>query len=293
MNALKVARSLIHIASRIKSVYIARKLIQSAKEVITFDMTEREWEEYHKKHPHAEKSNHHIIKVEGKPHHESDYKEYMVREKAAKKKYFREMKKKHPNYVPIVKKDDIQKTLTQGEYTIISAGVNPNMPEDVENAKKDKDFIKNRTESLKKDLDKLGVKYTEIAGSYGGEEPSFLISHTMKAKVGQKKHDNSYFVKRNEYGNPSMIKKLNNLGKKYNQDSVAHGSKGRMEWHFTTGENAGLRVKGRETEFKNGAEDFYSEARIGDSDYTMWACDMSPAWEDKEKNYVDNPYFEK
>ena len=63
-----------------------------------------------------------------------------------------------------------------------------------------------------------------------------------------------------------------------------------MEWHYTTGENAGKRVRGLNTTFMKGAKDFYSEARVGDKDYTMWSCDMSPAWED-ENALVDNPYF--
>jgi hypothetical protein len=62
---------------------------------------------------------------------------------------------------------------------------------------------------LRKDLDGLGVKYTEIAGSYGSEEPSFLISHTLDAKVGQKNRDNSFLVNRNKYDSHKMIEKLN------------------------------------------------------------------------------------
>ena len=273
-----------------EKLHIASELLKIAKELLSFDMTEREWQEYHKEHPNANKANHHIIPVKGDPHHRSDYKEYSTREKKAKKKYFRELKKQHPNYVPFVKKDEIEQVLRDGEYTCISAGVNPNMPQDVENARKDKDFIKKRTENLRKDLDSLGVKYTEIAGSYGSEQPSFLISHTLDAKVGQKNRDNSFLVNRNKYDSHKMIEKLNQLGAKYNQDSVAHGRKGKMEWHYTTGENAGKRVRGLNTTFMKGAKDFYSEARVGDKDYTMWSCDMSPAWED-ENALVDNPYF--
>lgn len=291
MNVFKIAKRLIQIANVVDK-FAARELISTVRELVSFDMTEREWEHYKKEHPNADKRNHHIIPVKGLPHHKSNYKEYMVREKKAKKKYFRELKKKHPNFEPIVRKDDIEQVLKHGEYSCISAGINPEMPEDIENAKKDKNFIKNRTEALRKDLDRLGVKYTEITGSYGSEEPSFLISHTLEAKVGQKNRDNSFFVKRNKYDAKDMVKKLNALGTKYNQDSVAHGRAGKMEWHYTTGEKKGKRVKGLDTQFLKGAKDFYSEARVGDDHYTKWSCDMSPAWED-ESALVDNPYYPK
>lgn len=42
-------------------------------------------------------------------------------------------------------------------------------------------------------------------------------------------------------------------------------------------------------------KDFYSEARIGDNDYTMWSCDMSRLFDDNgnidEQKLEDNPYF--
>ena len=292
MNSFKIAKELIFIADCVNSK-IAKVLINAAEDIVSFDMTEREWKEYHKQHPNADKSNHHIIPVPGKEHHKSDHKEYMKREKKAKKEYFKKMKQEHPNYVPIVPKDKFLDILEKGEYSCISAGINGNDPKDVENAKNNPDFIKNRTASLRKDLDKLGVKYTEITGSYGGEEPSFMISHNLNSKTAQKEKDNTYLVSGNVYSNTDdIITKINELGTKYNQDSVAHGKDGKMEWHYTTGENAGKRIKGLGTELLNNADDFYSEARIGDGDYTKWACDMSPAFEDNPK-FEDNPYFKK
>lgn len=294
MNIFKIAKKLIQIAD-IVDKFASRELISTVRQLVSFDMTEREWEYYKKEHPNADKRNHHIIPVKGLPHHKSNYKEYMIREKKAKKKYFRELKKQHPNFVPIVKKEEITKLLKDGEYSCISAGVNPRMPEDIENAKKDKNFIKNRTESLRKDLDRLGVKYTEIAGSYGSEEPSFLISHTLDAKVNQKNRDNSFLVNRNKYESNRIISQLNKLGEKYNQDSVSHCRKGSMEWHFTTGKLAGKTGKGSGTNFIKGEKDFYSEARIGDNDYTMWSCDMSRLFDDNgnidEQKLENNPYF--
>ena len=286
---------LMKIASKIASDVM--KEIES-KEVEAFDMTEREWEIYHKQHPRAKKQNHNIIPVPGDSYNGKNYKDYMRRETKAKRKYFRKLQKKHPNFVPIISKDDLMKILKDGEYTCISAGINNESESDIENAKRDKDFIKKRTEQLRSDLDKLGVKYTEIAGSYGGEEPSFLISHSLEAKVGQKNRDNSFLINRNKYDNNKMIEALNKLGEKYNQDSVSHCRKGVMEWHYTTGDFAGKTGRGSGTDFVKGAKDFYSEARVGDKDFTMWTCDMSRLFNNKGKIKVeeleeleDNPYF--
>lgn len=270
---------------------IVAELIKIAKDIISFDMTEREWEKYHKEHPNANKANHHIIKVPGKHFSQSKYKEYINRQRKAKIKYFKELKQNHPNYIPIVPKKTFDYLIQNKEYSCISAGINPNSQEDINNAKKDPDFIKNRTEQLRKDLDKLGVKYTEIVGNYDGEEPSFLISHNVDSKIAQKQKDNTLLVSGNNYqNNNKIIEKLNQLGKKYNQDSVAHSKNGKMEWHYTTGEKAGKRVRGLGTQMLNSADNYYSQARVGNNDFTMWSCDMSPAWQNPNA-LEDNPYF--
>ena len=278
---------------------IAKQLLKIAKQLLSFDMTEREWQEYHKEHPNADKRNHHIIPVSGKGHHESQHKEYMIRQKKAKIKYFTHMKHLHPNYVPMINKKEFENLLHHGEYSCISAGANPNNPQDVQNSKKP-DFIKNRTESLRKDLDNLGVKYTEITGFYGGEQPSFLISHTLNAKIAEKKPSNTLLVSGNKYRNDkNIISKLNQLGKKYNQDSVAHCKNGVMQWHFTTGELKRKRiVTGIETTFD--AKDLkslgaYSEGRLSPNEYTVWSARTDNALDEdfnlKKENAIDNPYW--
>ena len=275
------------IASKIASDFMNEKE--------AFDMTEREWEIYHKQHPNAKKENHNIIPVPGDPYSSKTHKSYMRREKQAKKRYYKALQEKHPNFKPLMKKETIMQLLADGEYTCISAGINPKSESDIENAQRDKNFIKKRTEQLRNDLDKLGVEYTEIAGSYGSEETSFLISHTLEAKVGQKNRDNAFLVNRNKYGNKNIIEELDKLGEKYNQDSVSHCRKGLMEWHFTTGELAGLSGRGEGTSFMRRVKDFYSEARISDDDYTMWSCDMSRLFDKngkiKREALVDCIYF--
>ena len=103
-----------------------------------------------------------------------------------KKEYLELLAHRHPNFVPIVNKQKLVNVIKNGEYSVISAGMNPEDREDVHRARKDRDFIRLRTEELRKDLDALGVKYTEVAGSYGGEETSFLISHDYIAKAAER-----------------------------------------------------------------------------------------------------------
>ena len=117
---------LIKIASQIASDFMNKKE--------AFDMTEREWEIYHKQHPRAKKQNHNIIPVPRNSCNGKNYKDYMRREIKAKRKYFRNLQKKHPNFVPIIEKDDLMKILKSGEYTCISAGINTKSKKDIENA---------------------------------------------------------------------------------------------------------------------------------------------------------------
>ena len=200
----------------------------------------------------------------------------MRREAGAKIEYFKKMKSEHPNYIPMIDKNSFMDILLNGQYSCISAGVNGEDEEDVRRAQEDKNFIKHRTEQLRKDLDRLGVKYTEIVGSYfGGEEPSFMISHNLKAKTTQNQEDNSFFVSgETRENNDNIIKELNRLGRKYNQNSVAHGNNGIMEWHFTTGSDAGTKSIGQGTNLLDDSSGNYSEARLDESDFTLWSCDM-------------------
>lgn len=258
--------------------------------VLSFEMTETEWKKYHKEHPNAEKRNHHII-PDPKVKHPS---EIHKARRAAKARYFKEMKANHPNYCPIVKKHIIQHTIQHGTYSVISAGVNPEIPEDKMMADKDPEFIKKRTAALRNDLDKLGVKYTEVLGSYGGEEVSFLIAHDLDSKASQKQDDNKFMV--HDYGkHGDIVRQLNKLGEKYNQDSVAHSKNGTMELHYTTGKNKGKRCSGEGTKFVSPTEeDSFTEARIGQTSYTKWAANMDRCFPGckgfNENNFVDNPY---
>lgn len=265
---------------------IALKLLRS------FEMTESEWKEYHKEHPHALKENHTII---SDPKVQNSKEIHQARRKA-KAEYFKEMKRLHPNYIPITKKHEIEHVIQHGTYSVISAGVNTKDAKDIENAKKDPNFIKNRTKALMTDLDKLGVRYTEVAGKYDDEEVSFLITHDLDAKASEKEAEKPSLMINNYNGHADIIKKLNKLGEKYNQDSVAHSKNGRMEWHYTTGKRKGKRCAGEGTDFVPiSQDDSYSEARIGKRSYTKWVANMDRCLEDNkghvdENNFIENPY---
>ena len=127
---------------------------------------------------------------------------------------------------------------------------------------------------------------------------SFMISTSLDAKICQKKPDNSYLISGNSYETDgNIIRKLNELWKKYNQNSVAHAKGGIMEWHYTTGENAGKKiVTGTKTYNSQDFDDFYSEGRITEDKFIKWRADTSKALDENndynliEKNLVDNPH---
>ena len=240
-------------------------------------------------------SNHHVI-----PNPEKgtmDDEEWEQAKIKAKKAYFEDQKLKHPNYIPILSKKSFEDTLFNGEYSCISVGLNPEELKQMQNlSEKEREkqlgkLYEQKINALKDDLDQLGIHYTEVVGDYGEEEPSFMISHTLKAKC--ENEDNSILVER-EPNRDDVIKALNKLGKKYNQESVAHVKKGQMEWHFVTGEHEGKKGVGKPngtsiTKKKN----LFSEARLGDEDCTKWSCNMKPIL-DKEGNVlaeklIDNP----
>jgi hypothetical protein len=131
---------------------------------------------------------------------------------------------------------DLDESLKNGKYSLISAGRNPNNPED--RALTD-DQIKERYKRLETDLKDKGYKYSKVKGHYGGEEDSFMVHHA------EPEH-------------------MNELGMKYNQDSVIHSEQGKHKMHFTTGENAGQHHKGEGHQEVPDAKDYYSVINTSD-----------------------------
>lgn len=132
--------------------------------------------------------------------------------------------------------EDLDKQLKHGPLSIISAGRNPNNPED--RALTDEQ-INERYKKLEQDLKEGGYKYTKVDGHYGGKEESFMVHHADEHH-------------------------MNSLGKKYNQDSVIHSKDGKNKLHFTTGEHEGKHHKGDGYQEVPDADDYYSELTTSD-----------------------------
>ena len=131
-------------------------------------------------------------------------------------------------------KDEIDTLLKKGIVGFVSAGRNPNDPEDVKLSDAE---INIRDGQLKKDLNQKGYTYVKVKGKYGDEEESFMVMV-------------------NDIDKKAMV----SLGKKYNQDSIIHSDQGNNELIYTVGENAGKRHKGNGFNvLDQETEDFYSE----------------------------------
>lgn len=131
---------------------------------------------------------------------------------------------------------DLDAALKDGPISIISAGKNPNNAED---RALTEEQINQRYKRLEQDLADQGYKFTKVRGHYGGVEDSFLVYNPNKAEMNQ-------------------------LGKKYNQDSVIHSEGGENELEFTTGENAGKHHKGEGFQDVPEAKDYYTELTTAD-----------------------------
>lgn len=255
MNENKIANKL---AESMIQASIANKI---ARDLTAFTMTEDEWKEYQKQHPGADRKNHTITPNKKSPaHHEEEKGEH-----------------KPEHFVPT--KEQLQHSLTKGHYSIISAGRNSNNP-DESKLPEDHEMFKKRHEELRKDLEKLGAKYTEVVGHYGGKESSFLVLHDYDQKMLDKQHKKSFVVHHiNEEEAKKKIEELNKLGKKYHQDSVLHGNGGRNEIHFTTGKNAGKTCGGKGYEETPDAEDYYTEAELENKKHTKFKLNIDECFE--------------
>lgn len=151
-------------------------------------------------------------------------------------------------------KAELVSVLKNGTFGIVSAGKNPKLEPDMSQEAQVK-----RHEQLRADLKDQGYMFTELVGHYEGEEPSFLVmAHEIE------KED------------------IKALGKKYNQDSVIHASKGQNEMHFTTGKNEGQYHKGQGYEEKPDATDYYSIVKHPDGSETKFALNFN--WDELDKS---------
>ena len=139
-----------------------------------------------------------------------------VREKVKEK-----TKKVYKNHVSL-SKPELEKTLSKGHFTILSAGRNPNDPEEL-SAKTDK---------------------------------SVMVHH--KDSKGLKENR----------------AKMEEMGKKFNQDSVLHGDGGKNIMYFTTGKKKGQECSGKGWNEAPEAKDLFTDIKLEGKKHTKFQLDI-------------------
>lgn len=254
-------------------------------EIFAFEMSLSEWKQYKQQHP-AANPKHHTIYPDRPGEEPEVVKEHIkhkvkqkLKEKVKEKKPEEAPKKKHYKNQVRMTKQELQDTLTKGNYTIISAGRNPNNPEEAKR-EPDDEFFHKRHEQLQDELESLGVPYTQVVGHYGGKEPSFLVvhdDHELPQKI--KKSQKGFMVRYKKDQQKDMHKKLADIGKKYNQDSVLHGYEGNNVIEFTTGKNAGKKCGGKGYKETPEAEDYYTEVDLRDKNHSKFNVNVDSCFE--------------
>ena len=146
-------------------------------------------------------------------------------------------------------KEELGLVLATGKYALVSAGKNPNSPEDAKLTPAD--FAK-RTEQLRQQLVTDGFAYSDVVGHYGEMENSFLVMI----------HD----------ADREHVRKLGEL---FNQDTILYSAGGKHEYHFTTGQKKGQYVKseGHQT-FEVAPSDYYTEFTHPDGSITKFLLNL-------------------
>ena len=254
-----------------------QELLRIARSLVGFEMTESEWKVYEKKHPHADPENHNIVpdsKGEGKKSPaESDGGEKKKQDDGVTtKKPQTELIKQYKHHV-MLSAPALKQTLSHGHYSVISAGKNPNDPDE-----KDKDqgdpMFHERHLKLRDDLEEAGLKYTEVIGNYGsGPERSFLVLHDHQGGLDAKTSGKAFMVHRSGHATEelSVVEKL---GTKYKQDSILHGDGGKNRIHFTTGKHKGKDCGGEGWEEAPDAKDFYTDIELKKGQHTKFRTNI-------------------
>lgn len=156
-----------------------------------------------------------------------------------------------------LKAHELETLLESGTFALISAGRNPAIEDDT--ALEDK-AIKERHKKLEGDLVEGGYAYSPVTGHYEGSEDSFLVMV----------HD-------------ADSKHMEELGEKYNQDSVIYSEGGKAQGIYTTGENKGKMVYGEGHEVTPTATDYFTEFSHPDGGTTKFSLNL---WKDEESSRV-------
>ena len=170
-------------------------------------------------------------------------------------------------------KPELEKVLSKGHFSIISAGRNPKDEKEAE-MKPDDEFFHKRHEELRGELEKAGLSYTEVVGHYEGRESSFLVFHDGTEVTP--KTSKSVIVHHKDAAEAKEHRKiLEELGSKYNQNSVLHGSAGRNDIIFTSGEKKGKKCGGNGWKEVPSAKDYYTDIKLADKKHTKFALDIN------------------
>jgi len=180
--------------------------------------------------------------------------------------------KQYKHHVTL-KKDELSHTLSHGHFSIVSAGRNPNDPEESK-MKPDDEFFHKRHEQLRDELENKGLSYTEVVGHYGGKESSYLVFHDPEELTA--KTVKSVMVHHKDEKEAKQNRKtVEELGKKFKQDSVLHGSGGKNSLVFTTGKNAGKNCGGKGWKETPEAKDYYTDIKLEGKNHTKFNLDLT------------------
>jgi len=135
---------------------------------------------------------------------------------------------------------ELRHVLSNGHFSIISAGKSASDASEKHLPWDHKAFM-DRHESLRKDLEHHGLRYTEADGMYDGPEKSFIVYHHPDTPTHPDVTEKAFMV---HHKHPSEHSLLRHLGKKYNQESIIHSRNGVNEMHYTNGEQEGSHEKG-------------------------------------------------
>jgi hypothetical protein len=174
-------------------------------------------------------------------------------------------------------KPKLKETLTKGHYSLVSAGRNGSDPKESPMSPDD-EFFHNRHEELRKELEKAGLAYTEVVGHYGSKESTFLVFHD-DTELTSKTQKSMMVHHRDSDEAKEHVKIIEELGKKFNQDSVLHGLGGRNEVVFTTGKKAGSKCGGNGWKEVPEAEDFYTDIELAGKQHTKFSLDIHECFE--------------
>jgi hypothetical protein len=188
--------------------------------------------------------------------------------------------KKRIRYKAYLKLDKpkLQEILTKGHYSIMSGGKNPNDPKEVSMAPDD-EFFHKRHEDLRGELEKAGFPYTEVIGHYdGGKENSFLVFHD-DTELTTKTQKSIMVHHKDGEESKSRRKILEDLGTKFNQDSVLHAGEGRNDIVFTTGVKKGKNCGGNGWKESPEELDNYTDIELEGKDHTKFQLDIHECFE--------------